>query len=428
MRHFTDARMAALQWVEESMRSLGIERACLLVDVRGLLRLVVWGGGDSWRGELDDGLGSSEVAGPFWTGEVWLPGRSAEVPVDLGDAAWEMAMPVGQGGSLRVLDRHLSKESWLGRGSQPPWPLGQGPPIVSFWSFKGGVGRTTVLAAVAVNAAQQGRRVVVVDTDVECPGLHSVFAPGDPGTQVRFGVVDYWVESAAIGADQLDITDYYGECRLSDGEPVIVVPAGIVDDQYLEKLARVNYEPGHPLERAPLDPLLRAVCEDTRPDLVLLDSRSGLHDMGGLAVSGTAHLQVLMGVMGRQSWDGLRLAVRHLGADMVARGLKQRECLMVHAMASRDADRRAGEEVAFRESSYDVFQELFYDPGDEVDAEWPTPDAAFPDAPHYPSVIHYDGDLVGYSHVEQVIHVLPRDHYAALAGRIWDRLVSEEQP
>ena len=43
--------------------------------------------------------------------------------------------------------------------------------IVTFYSFKGGVGRTMALANTAVSLAQRGRRVLAVDFDLEAPGL-----------------------------------------------------------------------------------------------------------------------------------------------------------------------------------------------------------------------------------------------------------------
>ena len=43
--------------------------------------------------------------------------------------------------------------------------------VTTFYSFKGGVGRTMALVNVAVELANTGRRVLVVDFDLEAPGL-----------------------------------------------------------------------------------------------------------------------------------------------------------------------------------------------------------------------------------------------------------------
>ena len=49
--------------------------------------------------------------------------------------------------------------------------------IVTFYSYKGGTGRTMALANVAWILASNGKRVLVVDWDLESPGLHRFFHP-----------------------------------------------------------------------------------------------------------------------------------------------------------------------------------------------------------------------------------------------------------
>jgi len=63
-------------------------------------------------------------------------------------------------------------------------------PIVTFYSYKGGVGRTMALANIAVLLARQhGRKVLAVDWDLEAPGLHRFL--GVPEGKIRDGVIDY---------------------------------------------------------------------------------------------------------------------------------------------------------------------------------------------------------------------------------------------
>jgi MinD-like ATPase involved in chromosome partitioning or flagellar assembly len=60
--------------------------------------------------------------------------------------------------------------------------------IVSFYSYKGGVGRSLSLANVAAVLAQRGKRVVCIDFDLEAGGLHTIF--GVDATQVPCTVLD----------------------------------------------------------------------------------------------------------------------------------------------------------------------------------------------------------------------------------------------
>ena len=49
--------------------------------------------------------------------------------------------------------------------------------MVTFYSFKGGAGRTMALANVAWILASNGLKVLVVDWDLDSPGLHRYFHP-----------------------------------------------------------------------------------------------------------------------------------------------------------------------------------------------------------------------------------------------------------
>src|SRR5262249_32270779 len=50
--------------------------------------------------------------------------------------------------------------------------------IISFYSYKGGVGRSMAMANLAVLFARAGFRVLVVDFDLEAPGLESYLVAG----------------------------------------------------------------------------------------------------------------------------------------------------------------------------------------------------------------------------------------------------------
>src|SRR4051812_14424361 len=52
--------------------------------------------------------------------------------------------------------------------------------IVTFYSYKGGTGRTMAVANVAWILAANGQRVLVADWDLESPGLHRFFQPFMP--------------------------------------------------------------------------------------------------------------------------------------------------------------------------------------------------------------------------------------------------------
>src|ERR1035438_252937 len=74
--------------------------------------------------------------------------------------------------------------------------LGESQPrqgqIVTFYSFKGGTGRTMALANVAWILAANGQRVLVADWDLESPGLHRFFQPFmETEVSEQPGIVDF---------------------------------------------------------------------------------------------------------------------------------------------------------------------------------------------------------------------------------------------
>jgi hypothetical protein len=84
---------------------------------------------------------------------------------------------------------HRRKEEMFDAGERQPGREGQ---IVTFYSFKGGTGRTMALANVAWILAANGQRVLVADWDLESPGLHRFFQPlMEPGAGDMPGIVDF---------------------------------------------------------------------------------------------------------------------------------------------------------------------------------------------------------------------------------------------
>src|SRR5580658_4281470 len=65
--------------------------------------------------------------------------------------------------------------------------------IITFYSFKGGTGRSMTLANVAWLLASAGKRVLAIDWDLEAPGLYRYFRPFllDPDLSNSDGIIDF---------------------------------------------------------------------------------------------------------------------------------------------------------------------------------------------------------------------------------------------
>src|SRR3989442_11330854 len=71
--------------------------------------------------------------------------------------------------------------------------------IVTFYSYKGGTGRSMALANIGWILASNGKRVLVIDWDLEAPGLHRYFHPflRDKELALTEGVIDFVVDFSA---------------------------------------------------------------------------------------------------------------------------------------------------------------------------------------------------------------------------------------
>src|SRR5882757_8738219 len=75
--------------------------------------------------------------------------------------------------------------------------------IVTFYSYKGGTGRSMALANFAWLTAASGKRVLVIDWDLEAPGLHRYFRPFlvDPDLSETDGLINtFWSFAASAVA------------------------------------------------------------------------------------------------------------------------------------------------------------------------------------------------------------------------------------
>jgi hypothetical protein len=154
-------------------------------------------------------------------------------------AETSIGIPVAGQPELRMIDRRLAGDDWLMR----PTRLASSPSRLLFYSVKGGVGRSTALAVAAADIAAQGCNVLVLDLDLEAPGLGTLLLP--PEDMPKYGVTD-WFAAVAAGADADSlIPDMTGPSPFTSSQSVVdVVPAaGREPGAYLSKLARA-YMPG----------------------------------------------------------------------------------------------------------------------------------------------------------------------------------------
>lgn len=416
-----EAKASLRGWLAEHSN---VARAVLAADVFGQVRAIVWGPKKELEPRCKDlKRRLTEAAGGWWSGDLWLAGTGKGDPVHA--LAWKEGAPDRElPDRMRLLERHRNRGAWFTDLQEPVWrPRGaedpEGPPVVAFYSFKGGLGRSTALASFAIQRARVGERVAVLDFDLDAPGVGVLLAADAEGRAASWGTLDYLLERKS----RADLSDYFHPCRRPEvvgrGE-ILVFPAGRLDSQYPGKLARVDLEPAPHSEGDPIVSMLRSVRDELRPDWILLDARTGLSEPAGALLSGIAHLHVLFGTPSEQSWQGLRLVIERLGARRVARGLPQGDCVMVQAMVPADTEtaKRARQsfELRARDEFSDVEHGYYAEASDEC---WDLDDLDTEDAPHVPVPLTYDLRLAHFRDVADVAELLAESpEYRRFAERI----------
>ncbi len=196
-------------------------------------------------------------------------------------------------------------------------------PFVTFYSFKGGVGRSMAVINVAGIIAARGFQVLVIDMDLEAPGLSFLAASAgaekksaqpQPGfVDLLLDAVDRSVKGDLFGLKPTRIMDNYSApftlprgFRTNPGGKLRIMPAGRLDSDYAKRLDRLDlptrYREGTGL--ALVKAFKQVVQSARRFDYVLVDSRTGFSDESGICTRDLADCLMVVSGLNRQNVEG----------------------------------------------------------------------------------------------------------------------------
>jgi len=201
--------------------------------------------------------------------------------------------------------------------------------FITFYSFKGGVGRSMGLINVAGILAGRGFKVMALDMDLEAPGISYLMRQETHQEDALLpGIVDLLADACARGeeadlfalAPEEVVKRYSYPYQIPDGirhseEGCLrIMPAGKLDGNYQKRLddldlGRLYLEGlGQPLIAAVKKVITDAACFD----FVFIDSRTGFSDESGICTRDLAdYLVVVMG-LNRQNQEGTAGFLRSL--------------------------------------------------------------------------------------------------------------------
>lgn len=189
--------------------------------------------------------------------------------------------------------------------------------IVTFYSYKGGTGRSMALVNVAVELVKSGRRVLIVDFDLEAPGLDTFNLPRPQTAATNKGVVDFVLEylKTEKSPDVLEFL-YTSSIPTATGK-LHIMPAGRYDDGYDARFKSINWgdlyenHDGYVL----FEDLKAQWRQKLEVDYVLVDSRTGHTDVGGICTRQLPDSVVLFFFPNEQNRRGLRDVVKQIKAE-----------------------------------------------------------------------------------------------------------------
>lgn len=163
--------------------------------------------------------------------------------------------------------------------------------IISVHSFRGGTGKSNTTANIAALLAAEGKRIGVIDTDIQSPGIHVLFGLNEDDMQ--YSLNDYLWGKCEIEQAAHDVTE---RLRASSGGSGLTIPAEgriflIPSSIKVGEIARVLRE-GYDVGL--LNDGFYNLVEKLRLDVLLIDTHPGLNEETLLSIAISDALAVIM--------------------------------------------------------------------------------------------------------------------------------------
>lgn len=192
---------------------------------------------------------------------------------------------------------------------------------ITFYSYKGGVGRSLALSNIAVRLAEFNKRVCILDFDLDAPGLQFKFRNFTDLNKVKIesGIVDYIHSFLSKERTDDNIKKYSVELlpKNQTYESIHLIPAGDIEsDNYWLKLNSLNWKEFFYSEKSVgveffLD-LKYKIQEEFKPDYLLIDSKTGITDTSGISLRLLADEVVVLCANNEENIFGSKKIIKNL--------------------------------------------------------------------------------------------------------------------
>jgi tetratricopeptide (TPR) repeat protein len=197
---------------------------------------------------------------------------------------------------------------------------------VTFYSYKGGVGRSMALANMVKEMARWGKSVFVIDFDLEAPGMTYKLERELKGQEInKKGIVEYIYEFLN-NENKLpgNLQDYYYSFDIKAGKDNItswLMPAGhFFSANYWKYLSALNWKElmadPYRVIYALLHDLKARIEKEVKPDYIFIDSRTGVTDIATFTLRVMADRVLCFAVNNDENVNGTAMMVEALKQDV----------------------------------------------------------------------------------------------------------------
>jgi len=189
---------------------------------------------------------------------------------------------------------------------------------ITFYSYKGGVGRTLALSNIAKRLAEFGKKVCIIDFDLEAPGLHHKFKENIK-VKIKKGIVDYINFFETKKTTPENLFDYVTPLKFNNKKykDIDFISAGdVFSDKYWKKLFSIDwinlFYKKESQGVALFVDLKERIEKELKPDYLLIDSRTGISEISGITMSLMADEIVLLSVKNEENLQGIKQIIKTL--------------------------------------------------------------------------------------------------------------------
>lgn len=168
--------------------------------------------------------------------------------------------------------------------------------IISIHSYRGGTGKSNIIANLVTAIALQGKTIVVIDSDIQSPGIHNIFDLNQ--SKIDKTLNDYLWGRSTICEILYDVSK---EAGINNEGKILLIPASINADE----IARILSE-GYNVNL--LHQGIQELIKNLDIDYIFIDTHPGLNKEIFLSIA-ISHIFLLVLRPDRQDYQGTAIII-----------------------------------------------------------------------------------------------------------------------